>query len=33
MEPVVSTEDYCLVLKIDQSANTETIIKSYKKLA
>jgi DnaJ-class molecular chaperone len=33
MSPVVVTEDYYLVLKVDQSATTETICKSYKKLA
>ena len=33
MAPAIITEDYYLVLKVDQSATTETIIKSYRQLA
>jgi DnaJ-class molecular chaperone len=33
MAPVEITEDYYLILKVDQSATTATITKSYKQLA
>jgi len=33
MAPAVITEDYYVVLKVDQSATTEAITKSYRQLA
>lgn len=33
MAPVVATEDYYFILKVELTASTETISKSYKRLA